>query len=93
MITSALLSMTQETLQSLVGLIQEANAKYNALEEEHKDLQIRYNRVNQELTHLKSGILCKRCREREGEICQLCSIKFDKLLDLLQILDSLWKKQ
>ena len=85
--------MTQETLQSLVGLIQEANAKYNALEEQHKDLQIRYNRINQELTHLKFSLSCEKCCEREGEICRLCSIKFEKLLDLLQILDSLWKKQ
>ena len=86
--------MTERTLKSLVGLIQEANAKYNALEEQHKDLQIRYNRIDQELTHLKCSILCERCCEKEGgELCSQCTTKFDKLLDLLSILDSLWKKQ
>ena len=84
--------MTAETLKSLVGLIQEANAKYNASEEQHKDLQIRYNRIEQELIHLKFSILCKRCYQREGEICRQCATKFEKVLDLFQILDNLWKK-
>ena len=86
------LSMSAQTLKSIVGLLQEANAKY-ALEEQHKELQIRYNRVEQELIHLKFSILCEDCCKRgEGEVCRQCSIKLDKVLDLLQILDKLWKK-
>ena len=91
------LSMSAQTLKSIVGLLQEANAKYNALEEQHKELQIRYNRVEQELIHLKFSILCEDCCKRVigeggGEVCRQCSIKLDKVLDLLQILDKLWKK-
>ena len=87
------LSMSAETLKSLVGLLQEANAKYNALEEQHKDLLRRYNRVEQELIHLKFSILCEDCCKRgEGEVCRQCGDKLNKVLDLVQILDKLWKK-
>ena len=73
------LSMSARTLKSLVGLIQEANAKLNTLEEQHKDLQIRYNRVEQELIHLKFSVLCEDCcKKGEGEVCRQCSIKFEK---------------
>ena len=41
------LSMFAETLKSRVGLLQEANAKYKALEEQHNDLLIWCNRVEQ----------------------------------------------
>ena len=87
------LSMSAQTLKSIVGLLQEANAKYNDLEERYKDLLTRYNRVEQELIHLKFSILCEDCcKKGGGEVCRQCNIKLDKVLDLLQILDKLWKK-
>ena len=67
------LSMSTETLKSLVGLLQESNVKYDALEEEHRLLKRRYKTLEEGLIRLKFSLLCENCCKKSGEICGACS--------------------
>ena len=77
-------SMSTETLKSLVQLLQESNLKNDALKEELRDLKRRYQKVEEELIGLKFSLLCETCCKEAGEICKACSDKLSQA--------KLWKK-
>ena len=72
-------SMSAETLKSLVQLLQESNLKNDALKEELRELKRRYQNLEEELIGLKFSLLCETCCKEAGEICQACSDKLARV--------------
>ena len=66
-------SMSAETIKSLVQLLQESNKENDTLKEELKDLKRRYQKVEQELIGLKFSLLCETCCKEAGEVCKDCT--------------------
>ena len=71
-------SMSAETIKSLVQLLQESNKENDTLNEELNALKRRYQKLEQELIGLKFSLLCESCCKEAGEVCQDCTDRLSK---------------